>query len=184
MAYSFNWKRWPNLDQLLKERIRGEKAFQKELDEISKRPAQEQILYIHNQFVLLSFFSLRNSIVDKIRPDEEFQAGMNAIHFGNVMGRIEQMIMNNIDKLGEDYTVECLSIIDRLTYQYDEQRSKLGDLAKIPIPVIFADKTTLTLLNKIRAHLNDNKRLEERKPEWDILHNALEEYAVKLGVRV
>ena len=29
VAYSFNWKRWPNLDQLLKERIIGEKAFRK-----------------------------------------------------------------------------------------------------------------------------------------------------------
>ena len=130
----------------------------------------------------MSFFSLRNSIVAKIKSGEEFEARMNAIHFGNIMGRVEEMILNNIEKLGEDYTLECLSVIDRLTYQYNEYRSRLGMLAKIPLPVIFADKETVDLLKKIKAHLNENKTMEEQKPELNILHTALEEYAKKLGL--
>jgi hypothetical protein len=161
VTYRFNSEKYPNVEQLLKDRIFGEKAFQKELDGYRTRPVIEQILYVHSLAVQLFFFSLRNSIIAKIKPEEEFEAKMNEIHFGHVFFRTTQMILDNVKKLGEDYTLECLQQIDSLTLQFNEARAKLKQIQRINIPMIQTTEKTENLLNKIYIHLNKNNKLEE-----------------------
>ena len=107
---------------------------------------------------------------------------MNAIHLGHVFGRTEQMILDNIEKRGEEYTIECLQNIDRLTTQYAEARAQRGQLHKLNIPMIQATEETVNILKRIHTHLNENKKPEDQRHKPDVLQIALEEYAKKIGI--
>ena len=182
VTYRFNWEKWQDADQHMKDRIVFEKMLQKEMDEFSSRPVIEQVLYVHNTAVLVFYKSIRERILAKAKPETEFMANINFIHFANILDKAQDMLLNNVEKQGEKYTTECLLTIDRLTAQYAMMRSQLEELQKMNIPMVQISGAALNVLNKIHAHVNKDKEPEEQMLKPDIVHVALVEYGQKIGI--
>jgi hypothetical protein len=103
-----------------KARIAFERLLQQEMEEFSSQPVMDQVMYVNNIAVLLFLQTIRESIVAKVKPEKEFVANINFIHFGNIFDRARIMILDNVDKKGQKYARQCIVTIDRLTKLYAE----------------------------------------------------------------
>lgn len=178
----FNWEKWQDADQHMKDRIVFEKMLQKEMDEFSSRPVIEQILYVHNTAVLVFFKSIRERILAKAEPEKEFMANINFIHFANILDKAQDMLLDNVEKQGEKYATECLIIIDRLTTQFAMAQTHLEKQQVMRIPTVQISGAALNVLNRIHTAVNKDKIPEEHTLKPDIIHLALVEYGKKLGI--
>jgi hypothetical protein len=184
VTYRFYWEKWRDSDQLMKERIQLEKMLQQEMDEFSKRPVIEQVSYVHLITGLLFYQTLRESIVAKVKPETEFVAHINFIHFGNIFNRAQNMILDNVEKKGEEYAIECILTIDKLTSLYSEAKHEYDNFQKLELPTIHVTKETNELLDEIHSYLNKNKTPEDHIIRSDVVDIALHEYAKKLKVKI
>ena len=118
VTYRFNWERWQDADEHVKDRIIFEKFLQREIDEFRSKSVAEQIAYVNDNMALIFLMSLREGIVARVKPELEFMANINFIHFGNVLNRLTNMILDNVDEKGEKYTTECILNIDKTIEAY------------------------------------------------------------------
>ena len=121
----FYWERWEDSDELMKNRIIFEKILQQEIDEFGSRPIIEQVSYVNNIAVLMFLMIIRESIVATAKPEKEFVANINMIHFGNIFNRARNMILDNVEKKGERYATQCLLTIDKLASLYIEAKHEI-----------------------------------------------------------
>lgn len=182
VTYRFYWERWEDSDELMRRRIIFEKILQQEIDEFSSRPIIEQISYINNIAVLLFLMIIRESIVATAKPEKEFVANINMIHFGNIFNRARNMILNNVEKKGERYATQCLLTIDKLASLYVEAKHEIEGFQQMALPTIHITEKTDKLLEKIHLHLNEKKKPEDQVIKPDVIHLALKDYAKNLGV--
>ena len=183
VTYRFNWEKWQDSDLLVKRRILIEKILQKEIDQFSKRPVYEQVTYVNLTATLFLFQILKESIIAKVKPENELVVNINVVHFAKIFERVENMILDNVDKKGTNYATECILTIERLQTLYTEGKQEYEDFQRIDWPTITVTKETNELLQKIHAHVNKGKKPEEHMIEFDVLDNALRCYADKLGVQ-
>ena len=114
----------------MKQRILIGKILQKEIDQFSKRPVYEQVSYVNLIATLSLFQILKESIIAKVKPENELWANINVIHFAKIFERLENMILDNIDKKGTSYATECILTIERLQTLYAEGKQEYEDFQK------------------------------------------------------
>lgn len=71
-----------------------------------------------------------------------------------------------------------------LKHYYESLQITGNDFEKRRLPMTDITEKTEELLNKVVNQLNENKKPEEWILKSDILGNALEEYATKLGIKI
>ena len=181
VTYRFNWEKWQDADKHMKERILFEKMLKQEMDVFSARPIIQQVSYVNLTAVTMFHLALRELIVAKVKPEKQFMANINSIHFSNILNQNMDMILNNVEKKGEKYATECILTIDRLLKHYSEgMQETRKDFEKGEIPTIDITEKTNELLKKITDQLNENKEQEKWVLKSDVIGIALEEYAKKL----
>ena len=183
VTYRFYWEKWQDADRSMRERIVFEKVLKQEMNDFSRRPMMQQVAYVNLVSSTLFLLSLREAIVAKVKPDKEFMANINFIHFGNIFNQTRNMILKNVETKDERYATECILTIDRLLEHYYEgiQESR-KDFEKREIPTIDITQKTNELLEKIKSSLNENKEPENWLLESDIIKVVLEEYSKKLRI--
>lgn len=177
VTYRFHWEKWQDANESMRERIVFEKMLKQEMEAFSGRPMMQQVAYVNLISTTLFLLSLRETIIAKVKPEKEFMANINFIHFGNIMNQTRDMILKNLETKGERYATECILTIDRLLKHYIEG---IQDFEKREIPTIDITQKTNELLENITNHLNENKKPEDWTLKSDVVHVALEEYWKKL----
>jgi hypothetical protein len=182
VTYRFDREKWQNATRLVRDRVLAEKALQQEMDEFSKTTVFEQISYVNVIAVTMFLVGLREQVLAKIKPEAEFVANINLNYFSNIINRAMNMILDNVDKKGDKYAVECLYTIDKLIKLYSEAKHEYEDFQTSEIPTIEISNETNDLLDKIFSHVNENAKPEDYVLRPDIVHKALEDYAKKTQI--